>query len=117
MSGKLLYGAQGIAKSGTGDVGDRSQLVYRTADDGWRAMNQLMSGSRYNNAPISSAFAKYQSDQNAWGNMKKRLVKSGIDVNNLTFNQLSPQQKLIFMNQRARHEGFTGAPLTAGIMG
>ncbi len=117
MSGNLLYGAKGIARSGTGDVGDRAQLVYETADDGWRAMNSLMSGSRYNNAPIASAFSKYQSDQNAWSNMKKHLTKSGIDVNNSTFNQLSPQQKIVFMNQRARHEGFTGAPVTMDVLG
>ena len=117
MGGKLLYGAKAIAGSKHGDAGDRAQLVFANANDGWRAMNSLMSGSRYNNAPIASAFSKYQSDQNAWGNMKNHLRGSGINVDRLTFNQLSPSQKIVFMNQRARHEGFTGAALTQGVLG
>lgn len=108
MGGKLLYGASTVAKSKTGDAGDRAQLVFDSPEKGWNAMHSLMSSKKYNDAPISKSFSKWQSDQKAWNGMKKSLRKSGIDVDKQTFNSLSPTQKKIFMNQRARHEGFTG---------
>ncbi len=108
MGGNLLYGAAGVASSKHGDAGDRAQLVFNSPEEGWKAMHSLMSSKSYNNAPISKAFSKWQSDQKAWGNMKATLRKSGIDVDKQTFNSLSPSQKKTFMNQRARHEGFTG---------
>ena len=112
MGGKLIYGASGFARNSHGDAGDRAQLVFNTPRQGWKAMNQLMSGDSYNNAPISQAFAKYQSNQTAWKNMQSAMVNHGIDPRRSTFNQLSPNQKIWFMNNRASHEGYTGAPVT-----
>ncbi len=111
MSGKLLYGAVGRAVSpgfGNQDAGDMNQLVYANARAGTVAGNTLMSSKRYNNAPIAQAFAKWQSNQKAWGNMKDTYRKNGLDIDNMTYNQLSPQQKYSFMKTRAAHEGFTG---------
>ncbi len=114
MSG-LGYGASKIMHSNHGDKGDQKQLAFKDAASGWRGMNTLMSQKNYNNAPIRSAFAKYQSDQKAWGNMLSSMEKKGINTGG-TFNQLSPDQKIIFMNDRARHEGWTGAPLTKDVL-
>ena len=107
MSGKLLYGAARIAHSKYGDKGDQAQLVYDTPDKGFRAMHSLMSSDRYNNAPIHQAFAKWQSDKAAWANMLVDLNKSGINTQQ-RFGQLSPAHQALFMNKRARHEGWTG---------
>ena len=111
MSGNLLYGASRIARSKHGDAGDRGQLVFDTPKQGWQAMYSLMKSDRYNNAPIRQAFSKYQSDQKAWSNMLHNLEVAGIDTKS-KFNSLPMKQKLTFMNQRAKHEGWTGAPLT-----
>ena len=112
MSGNLLYGAKGFARNSVGDVGDRSQLVFQTPQAGWKAMYSLMSGDSYNNAPINKAFSKYQSDQDIWKSMVGDMRANGINADRSTFNQLNNRQKVWFMNQRARHEGFTGAPVS-----
>lgn len=117
MGGKLLYGAKGFARSNTGDKGDQNLLFFNTPKEGWNAMNSLMSSKRYNNAPIKQAFDKYQTDKKAWGQMLDGMSKMGIDPNKQTFNSLSPDQKIAFMNQRARFEGFTGSPSTLETFG
>jgi len=117
MSGNLLYGASGFARNSHGDAGDRAQLVFNTPQQGYKAMYQLMSGKNYNNAPISKAFSKYQSNQVAWKNMQNAMVKNGINPRTSTFNQLSPQQKVWFMNSRAAHEGYTGQRVTWDMLG
>ena len=71
--------------------------------------------SKYNNAPIKTAFSKYQRDQNAWGRIKNELTNSGVNIDK-TFNQLTPQEQVLFMNNRARHEGWKGAPMTMSMM-
>ncbi len=115
--GKKLFGAVGIAHSKHGDAGDRAQLQFKTMDDGWRAMNSLMSSKNYNNAPISQAFSKWQSDQGAWGRIKNSYRKVGIDVDNQRYNDLSSSQKLDFMRIRALHEGFYGQAPSSKIFG
>jgi len=106
MGGKLLYGAKGFAGSKHGDAGDRNQLVYGSAEDGTRAMHSLMSGSKYNNAPIAQAFSKWQTDQKAWNRMKNEYRHAGIDVDRSRYNDLSSGQKQKFMQIRANHEGY-----------
>jgi len=108
MGGRLLYGAVGFAKSKHGDAGDQNQLVFDSPEAGTKAMYGLMSGGSYNNAPISQAFSKWQTDKKAWANMKQKYRGMGIDVDRQRFNDLSPQQKYNFMNVRAKHEGFQG---------
>ena len=114
MGGKLLYGASRIARSNHGDAGDRGQLVFDNARDGWRAMRGLMSSERYNNAPINKAFSKWQSDKNAWGNMVTNMEAEGINTND-TFNKLPLDKQLRFMRIRARHEGYKGRDVDAGM--
>jgi len=108
MGGKLLYGASSIAKSKTGDKGDRAQLVFNTPQEGWNAMRSLMSSERYNSAPIRQAFQQYQTDQNAYANILKEYQKKGIDVDRQTFNSLTPELQNEFMKTRARFEGYKG---------
>lgn len=116
MGGNLLYGAAAFARNKTGDAGDRSQLVFNSPKDGWRALYTLASSKRYNNAPIEQAFSKYQTNQDAWRNMLGGMRKYGIDPSKSTFNQLSPEQKVWFLNQRANHEGYTGHALTQDML-
>ncbi len=114
--GKLLYGASGIASSPVGDTGDRTQLVFDSPKAGARAMRNLMSSKSYNNQGIAKDFAKWQSDKKAWNNMLIGLKDKGIDTNK-TFNQLSPENQYIMLNQRASHEGYKGSPLTMDMFG
>ncbi len=108
MGGKLLYGASGIARSNTGDKGDRAQLVFNSPQDGWNAMRKLMSSERYNSAPIRQSFRQYQTDQNAYANILKEYQRKGINVDNQTFNSLTPELQNEFMKTRARFEGYRG---------
>jgi len=115
MGGKLLYGAKRIARSGTRDAGDQKQLVFDNSRDGWRAMYSLMRGDKYNNAPIRKAFAKYQSDQAAFGRILNEMSSRGINIDNV-FNNLPLDQKVEFMRIRAAHEGYRGKRLTADML-
>ena len=118
VSGNLLYGASRIArnkassKRGNGDV---KQLVFPDARTGWRAMYSLMNKPMYNNAPIVQAFSKYQENKDAWKTMVSGLNKKGIDTN-MVFKNLTMEQKVLFMQERARHEGWTGVPLTREML-
>jgi hypothetical protein len=111
MSGKLLYNAAAIVKSNTGDKGDRAQLYFATPDDGWKAMDSLMSSKRYNSTPISSAFRQYQTDTKMYDSILSEYRRKGIDVDKLRYNDLSQSQKKIFMETRARWEGYKGRPM------
>ena len=114
MGGKLLYGAHRISRSSHGDKGDQSQLVFGSARDGWRAMRSLMGSSKYNNAPIRQAFAKWQTDQSAWQRQLSEMGAKGINSNN-TFNQLSIDQQMAFMRMRAAHEGYRGQDVNTSM--
>jgi len=111
MGGKLLYGAIGFARSNTGDAGDHVQLVFKTPQDGFKAMHKLMSSERYNKEPISKAFKQYQTDMNAYNNILKEYRRKGINVDRLRYNDLTPAQKAIFLSTRARFEGYQGPGL------
>jgi len=110
MSGKLLRGAARLAHNKFGDKGDQIQQVYDTPAAGWKAMYGLMK-DKYSKGTIRNSFSKWQSDQKAWGKMKDDLVASGINIDK-GFMDLNLEDRMVLMNQRAHHEGWTGAKLT-----
>jgi len=106
MSGKLLYGAVGISKSNVGDKGDRAQLVFSSPQAGFKAMHQLALNN-YNNAPISVAFSKWQSDKNSFKNKLLSLQKAGVNINS-KYGMLDKAQQKTFRKIWAQHEGYKG---------
>lgn len=104
--GKLLYGAIAFASSSVGDAGDRNQLVFKTEEDGFKAMHKLAM-KNYNSAPIKTAFSKWQSDKASFRNKLKSLVKNGIDINK-KYGDLTPEQQKTFRGVWARYEGYKG---------
>ncbi len=107
MGGKLLRGAKRIAHNKFGDKGDQRQQVFETEREGWSAMYGLMK-DKYGEGPIRKSFSKWQSNQEAWKNMQGELVSRGVNIDR-SFNSLSPEDKMILMNNRAQHEGWTGS--------
>ena len=65
MGGKLLYGAKGFARSNTGDKGDQNQLVYESAESGFKAMHALAM-KNYSGGPIKQQFNKWQTDKKSF---------------------------------------------------
>ena len=101
------YGAAGF-NYGQGKhlgKGDVKMLVFKTPKDGVKAGYKLVSGSSYNRGNINSMFAKYQEDKGAHVRNMKKLQGMGIPVYNKSFNQLSKDQQLTFMNQMVAKEG------------
>jgi len=80
MGGKLLYGAVAIVRNPHGDKGDQAQLVFKTPEDGFKAMHRLMI-RKYNYAPIKVAFSKWQTDKKMFANILKAYTRAGIDIN------------------------------------
>jgi len=107
----LKFGASKIAHSKYGDKGDQQMLVFDDPQKGWKAMYTLMSSPSYNSAPASKAFSKWQSDQNAWNRIKNLYNQSGINLNK-RFIDMTPNEKSVFMNIRAKQEGWTGQGIT-----
>ena len=114
MGGKLLYGAERIAYNKFGDKGDQAQQVYPNAKAGWKAMYGLMM-KQYTGGSIKQQFKKWQNVKSergaaAWKQIQTSMVHRGINIDK-NFKDLSMEQKMIVMNVRAHHEGWTGAPL------
>ena len=106
MSGKLLYGAIGMADSPVGDKGDRSQLVFNTPKAGFQAMHQLAMNN-YSGAPINKSFSKWQTDQNSFKAKLNDLSKNGINTGS-KYSALSPEQQGLFRKIWSQHEGYRG---------
>ena len=106
MGNKLLYGAIGFAKSRTGDNGDQNQLVYKTPQEGFRAMHEL-AVKRYSQAPINMAFSKWQTDQKSFANKISDLNKYGIDTRK-RYVDLTPDDQKLFRKIWSQHEGYRG---------
>jgi hypothetical protein len=106
MGGKLLYGAIGFNRSNTGDRGDRMQLVFKTPQDGFKAMHQLAL-NKYSNAPIRTAFDKWQTDKKSFKHKLSALKRAGIDINK-KYSQLSPEEQFTFRRIWSRYEGYRG---------
>ena len=106
MSGKLLYGAIGFAKSNTGDAGDRMQLVFPSEEAGFKAMHQLAL-DRYSGGAIKTEFAKWQTDKKAFLSKLSALKRAGIDINK-RYSDLSPKEQRKFRKIWAMFEGYKG---------
>ncbi len=115
MGGTLLYGASKIAKSKSGDRGDQAQLVFDDEASGWSAMYQLMKSEKYNHMSIREDFSKYQTDNDAWARIKDELTQRGVNIDR-RFIDLTPEEQVIFMQNRAQHEGWKGKPLQLSML-
>ncbi len=104
MGGKLLFGAIGIAKSNTGDKGDRAQLVFSSTQAGFDAMRALMI-KRYSDGPIVSEFREYQTDMVSFGKKIRDVAAHGISTSQV-FSQLSKEEQDTFMKIWAKWEGY-----------
>ena len=106
MGGKLLYGAKGFARSSTGDKGDQNQLVYGTAEEGFKAMHTLAM-SKYSRGPIRQQFKRWQTDMKSFNRKLKDLSKYGVNINK-SYASLDPQDQKLFRKIWSQHEGYRG---------
>ena len=111
MSHKLLRGAHRIAINKHGDGGDQAQQVYGTPKEGWKAMYGLMK-DKYGQGSFEKEFSRWQnikvkSGANAWKQIKNEMGHRGVSISK-SFNNMTVEEKLITMNIRAQHEGWTG---------
>jgi len=106
MAGKLLYGAVGFAYSGTGDKGDQSQLIFKTPEEGFKAMDKL-ARTKYSNGPIRTEFRKWQTDMKSFNNKLQSLKRAGVDINK-SYASLDSDKQKAFRKIWSQHEGYRG---------